>query len=94
MDYSLLANDAFIGAVFATVGGVFAAAIGIGAIGSSTMTAVSKSKSDKSKSDIRDNMMIACAMVEGVALFVLIIGYLMVNGGFKFLKLGSEAISG
>ncbi len=94
MAYDIIANDAFVGAVIAAVGGVFAAAIGIGAIGGSSMKALSQSETDKNKSDIRDNMLLSCAMVEGVALFVVIIGYLMVNGGLDILKIGSEAVGG
>ncbi len=87
----IIANDALVGAVIAAVGGVIAAGIGIGAIGASAMKAISKSETDQNKSDIRDNMLLSCAMVEGVALFAVIIGYMMYNGGLNLLK---GAISG
>lgn len=87
----IIANDALVGAVIAAVGGVIAAGIGIGAIGAAAMKAISKSETDQNKSDIRDNMLLSCAMIEGVALFAVIIGYMMYNGGLGLLK---GAISG
>lgn len=82
----IIANDALVGAVIAAVGGVIAAGVGIGAIGAAAMKAISKSETDQNKSDIRDNMLLSCAMIEGVALFAVIIGYMMYNGGLGLLK--------
>jgi len=86
MSYEIIANDAIVGAVIAAVGGVFAVAIGIGRVGGAAVSAISKTEDQQARKDVRDNMLLACAMVEGVALFAAIIGYLMASGGIDILK--------
>ena len=58
---------ACIGASIAVIG----AGIGIGKIGSSTMEAIARQP--ESAGDIRSNMIVIAALVEGVALFAVIV---------------------
>ncbi|MDF7823154.1 ATP synthase F0 subunit C [Pontiellaceae bacterium B12227] len=53
---------------------VFAAALGIGWIGSSAMKAMSRQP--EAASNIQTAMLIACALIEGVALFGAVICFL------------------
>ncbi|MDO5571697.1 MAG: ATP synthase F0 subunit C [Bacteroidales bacterium] len=64
---SLAKLGACIGAGLAAVG----AGIGIGKIGSSAMEAIARQP--ESMSDIRNNMIVIAALVEGVALFAVIV---------------------
>ena len=56
-----------IGAGIAVIG----AGLGIGRIGSSAMEAIARQP--ESTSDIRSNMILAAALVEGVALFAVVV---------------------
>ncbi|MCK9160425.1 MAG: ATP synthase F0 subunit C [Bacteroidaceae bacterium] len=58
---------AFIGAGLAVIG----AGIGIGRIGGSAMDAIGRQP--EASGDIRNNMIIAAALVEGVALFAIVV---------------------
>lgn len=64
---ALAAAGASVGAGIAAV----AAGIGIGKIGSSAMEAIARQP--ESTGDIRSNMIVIAALVEGVALFAVII---------------------
>ena len=61
---------AAIGAGLATIG----AGIGIGQIGASSLEAIARQP--EASNDIRANMILAAALVEGAALFAIIIGFL------------------
>ena len=61
-----------IGASIATIG----AAMGIGKIGTSAMEAIARQP--EAAGDIRSNMIVAAALIEGVALFAVIISLLAV----------------
>lgn len=63
----LTAVGACIGAAIAAI----AAGIGIGKIGSSAMEAIARQP--ESTGDIRSNMIVIAALVEGVALFAVIV---------------------
>ena len=63
----LLGIGACIGAGIAAIG----AGIGIGKIGSSAMEAIARQP--ESSGDIRSNMIVIAALVEGVALFAVIV---------------------
>jgi F-type H+-transporting ATPase subunit c len=61
-----------LGAAIAVIG----AAIGIGKIGSSAMDGIARQP--EAAGDIRMNMIIACALIEGVALFAVVVcGFLL-----------------
>jgi len=62
---------AAIGAGLAAIG----AGIGIGHIGGSALEAIARQP--ESIGDIRSNMLLAAALVEGVALFALVISFLV-----------------
>ena len=64
---ALAAVGAAIGAAIAAIG----AGIGIGKIGSSAMEAIARQP--ESVGDIRSNMIVIAALVEGVALFAVIV---------------------
>ncbi|MCF0213112.1 MAG: ATP synthase F0 subunit C [Muribaculaceae bacterium] len=64
---ALAALGAAIGAAIAAIG----AGIGIGQIGSSAMEAIARQP--ESAGDIRSNMIVIAALVEGVALFAVIV---------------------
>ena len=64
---ALAAFGAAIGAAIAAIG----AGIGIGKIGSSAMEAIARQP--ESVGDIRSNMIVIAALVEGVALFAVIV---------------------
>ena len=74
----LLAADA-LAKLGATVGGglaVIGAGLGIGKIGSSAMDAMARQP--EKMSDLRSSMIIAAALVEGVAFFAVIIAILAI----------------
>ncbi len=60
-----------IGACFGAALAAIAAGIGIGKIGSSAMEAIARQP--ESAGDIRSNMIVIAALVEGVALFAVIV---------------------
>jgi len=61
-----------LGAAIAVIG----AAMGIGKIGSSAMDGIARQP--EAAGDIRMNMIIACALIEGVALFAVVVcGFLL-----------------
>lgn len=64
---SLTAIGASVGAAIAAIGAGF----GIGKIGSSAMEAIARQP--ESAGDIRSNMIVIAALVEGVALFAVIV---------------------
>jgi len=68
------AGLAVIGAGLAVIG----AGIGIGRIGGSAMDAIARQP--ESVNDIRTNMIIAAALVEGCALFAIVVGFLAAQG--------------
>lgn len=73
MDISLLARAiAVIGAGIGIVGG----SIGIGMIGAKAMDAIARQPSEKK--DIRTNMILMAALIEGLAFFGAIIALLVV----------------
>ncbi len=63
----LLGIGACVGAAIAVIG----AGLGIGRIGSSAMEAIARQP--ESAGDIRSNMIVIAALVEGVALFAVIV---------------------
>jgi len=63
---------AALGAGIAAIG----AGIGIGRIGGSAVEAIARQP--ESTNDIRTNMLIACVLVEGVALFAIIVSVLAI----------------
>ncbi len=69
-DYA--AMGAGIGAGIAVIG----AGIGIGQIGGNAMSAIARQP--KSSGDIRSNMIVAAALVEGVAFFAIVINLLII----------------
>ena len=66
-DFALGALGAALGAGIAAIG----AGIGIGKIGASAMEAIARQP--ESAGDIRSNMIVIAALVEGVALFAVIV---------------------
>ena len=62
----ILAAEALVG-----LGAAIAAGIGIGKIGSSAMEAIARQP--EAAGDIRSNMIVIAALVEGVALFAVIV---------------------
>ena len=64
---ALVGLDASIGAAIAAIG----AGIGIGKIGGAAMEAIARQP--ESAGDIRSNMIVIAALVEGVALFAVIV---------------------
>ena len=59
------------GAGLAKIGACIGAGIGIGKIGSSAMESIARQP--ESTNDIRTNMIVIAALVEGVALFAIIV---------------------
>ena len=70
---ALLGLGASVGAAIAAIG----AGIGIGKIGASAMEAIARQP--EAAGDIRSNMIVIAALIEGVALFAVIIRPLFVN---------------
>lgn len=71
-DLALGQFGAALGASIATIG----AALGIGRIGASAMEAIARQP--EASGDIRSNMIVSAALIEGVAFFALIICALVV----------------
>ncbi len=61
----------YIGAGFGAAIAAIAAGIGIGKIGSSAMEAIARQP--EAANDIRSNMIVIAALIEGVALFAVIV---------------------
>lgn len=76
---------AIIGAVFAVVGAVFAVALGIGNIGSKAMSAMASREDKETRQEIFQTMLLGSALIEGVALFTAIIGFLIVASASSIL---------
>jgi F-type H+-transporting ATPase subunit c len=74
LEASSAAGYAAIGAGLAAIG----AGIGVGLIGSHAMDAMARQP--ESAGDLRANMIVAAALVEGVALFAVIVCLLVVFG--------------
>ena len=74
LDLALGYMGAAIGAGLATIG----AGLGIGNIGKSAMEAIARQP--EATGDIRSNMIIAAALVEGVAFFAIVVCLLLVIG--------------
>lgn len=75
------AADAYLAKLGAGLGcglGVIGAGLGIGKIGSSAMDAIARQP--ESVGDIRSNMIIAAALVEGVAFFAVVCCLLVILG--------------
>lgn len=72
----ILAAEALVGLGAAIGAGIaaFAAGFGIGKIGSSAMEAIARQP--EAAGDIRSNMIVIAALVEGVALFAVIVAVL------------------
>lgn len=72
----ILAADALVGLGASIGAGIaaIAAGIGIGKIGSSAMEAIARQP--EAAGDIRSNMIVIAALVEGVALFAVIVAVL------------------
>lgn len=65
-----------VGGAFGAALAAIAAAFGIGKIGSQAMEAIARQP--EAAGDIRSNMIVAAALIEGVALFAVIIALLAV----------------
>ena len=74
LDIALGYMGAAIGAGLATIG----AGLGIGNIGKSAMESIARQP--EATGDIRSNMIIAAALVEGVAFFAIVVCLLLVIG--------------
>ncbi len=74
LEASSAAGFAAIGAGIASIG----AGLGIGKIGTSALESIARQP--ESTGDIRANMIVAAALVEGVALFAVIVCLLVVLG--------------
>jgi len=68
---ALAKMGAGIGAAIATIG----AALGIGKIGASAMEAIARQP--EAAGDIRSNMIVAAALIEGVAFFAIVVNLLI-----------------
>ena len=69
------ASLAKVGAAFAACGAVFGAAWGIGRIGSTALEAMARQP--EVASDIRSSMVLAAALIEGVAMFAVVVCFLV-----------------
>lgn len=58
---------------------VIGAAIGIGRIGGSAARAISRTEDKQARREILSTMLVSSALIEGVALFAVVLGLLMVN---------------
>ena len=67
----ILAAEALVGLGASIGAGIAAIAAGIGKIGSSAMEAIARQP--EASGDIRSNMIVIAALVEGVALFAVIV---------------------
>jgi F-type H+-transporting ATPase subunit c len=76
---SLLAATASLGTLGATIGAglvVIGAGLGIGRIGSSSMEAIARQP--EAANNIRTTMIVAAALIEGVALFAVVVCFLAI----------------
>lgn len=71
-----LAPFAKIGAAFAASAAVIGAGIGIGQIGKSAVESIARQP--EAASDIRSSMIVAAALIEGVAFFAIVVCLLIV----------------
>ena len=69
------ASLAKVGAAFAACGAVFGAAWGIGRIGSTALEAMARQP--EVASDIRSSMVLAAALIEGIAMFAVVVCFLV-----------------
>ena len=76
MDLTLLADMANAGGAIGAGLGAIGAGIGIGQIGKGALEAIARQP--EASNDIRGNMILTAAFVEGVALFAVIVGLLAV----------------
>lgn len=84
-----LGNEALVAATILAPMAVVGVAIGIGRIGEATMTALSKARDGEVRQQIRENMMIPVAMIEGTCMFCAVIAVIMAFGGLELIKVGS-----
>ena len=84
----LLGIGACVGAAIAAIG----AGIGIGKIGASAMEAIARQP--EATGDIRSNMIVIAALVEGVALFAVVVRIPAVSRFFFVLPLISSLTDG
>ncbi len=69
------ASLAKVGAAFAACLAVFAAAWGIGRIGSTALESIARQP--EAAGDIRSGMVLAAALIEGVAMFAIVVCFLV-----------------
>ena len=69
------ASLAKVGAAFAACLAVFAAAWGIGRIGSTALESIARQP--EAAGDIRSGMILAAALIEGVAMFAIVVCFLV-----------------
>lgn len=72
---SAVASLSKVGAAFAAVLAVFAAAWGIGRIGSTALESIARQP--EAAGDIRSGMVLAAALIEGVAMFAVVVCFLV-----------------
>lgn len=72
---SAVASLSKMGAAFAAVLAVFAAAWGIGRIGSTALESIARQP--EAAGDIRSGMVLAAALIEGVAMFAVVVCFLV-----------------
>ena len=72
---SAVASLSKVGAAFAAVLAVFAAAWGIGRIGSTALESIALQP--EAAGDIRSGMVLAAALIEGVAMFAVVVCFLV-----------------
>ena len=72
---SAVASLSKVGAAFAAVLAVFAAAGGIGRIGSTALESIARQP--EAAGDIRSGMVLAAALIEGVAMFAVVVCFLV-----------------
>lgn len=80
-----IGHEAMFAAAMVASLGAIGAGIGIGRVGGSACKAISMTKDAQAKKDINASMLITAAMVEGVALFSVLIGAIMLFGGRNLL---------
>lgn len=71
-----VADNSAIGAAFGAASAVLAAALGIGHIGGKAMDAIARQP--EAAGDIRSNMIVVAALIEGVAFFAVVVSLLIV----------------
>ena len=72
---SAVASLSKVGAAFAAVLAVFAAAWGIGRIGSTALESIARQP--EAAGDIRSGMVLAAALIEGVAMYAVVVCFLV-----------------